>query len=212
MRFALIAVSALAASPHSAVGVPRAPPTPLLDALELRGGGIVPADVHSPLPFSTHARITALIIGAHRSPVCHSHTMLGHTDRSRRLCTRCPSPSDLSLPRLQTYTKASAIIYALHALQFLAIPETFISYNFDVTPDAMHVFIARGSGLTCAGVAYAVHKFDVPLKLLVAYNAMIGLVYPWNAAYISKLPVKYPMHYLSQVLTAGLTLAGVLAL
>ena len=50
------------------------------------------------------------------------------------------------------------------------------------------------------------------LKLLVAYNAMIGLVYPWNAAYISKLPVKYPMHYLPEVLMAGLTVAGVLAL
>ena len=135
----------------------------------------------------------------HRSPITPRLHALSVTKR-------------LSLPRLQTYTKASAIIYALHALQFLAIPETFISYNFDVTPDAMHVFIARGSGLTCAGVEYAMHKFDIPLKLLVAYNAMIGLVYPFNAAYISKLPVNYPMHYLSQVLTAGFTVAGVLAL
>jgi len=116
------------------------------------------------------------------------------------------------VPALQTYTKASAIIYAIYALQFFAIPEKFISDHFDVTPDAMHVFLARGSGIAIAGVAYAMHKFDVPLKLLVAYNAMIGLVYPWNAAYISKLPVKYPMHYLPEVLMAGLTVAGVLAL
>ena len=116
------------------------------------------------------------------------------------------------VPALQTYTKASAIIYAIYALQFFAIPEKFISDHFDVTPDAMHVFLARGSGIAIAGVAYAMHKFDIPLKLLVAYNAMIGLVYPWNAAYISKLPVKYPMHYMPEVLMAGLTVAGVLAL
>ena len=54
LRFALVSIisaSALAASaPRSAVVLPRASTTPLLNALELRGGGIVPADVHS-----THA-------------------------------------------------------------------------------------------------------------------------------------------------------------
>ena len=132
---------------------------------------------------------------------CNSRSPLHHAAAARAI-----------VPALQTYTKASAIIYAIYALQFFAIPEKFISDHFDVTPDAMHVFIARGSGLTCAGVAYAVHKFDVPLKLLVAYNAMVGLVYPWNAAYISKLPVEYPMHYLPEVPMASLTVAGVLAL
>merc|ERR1712057_475 len=83
-------------------------------------------------------------------------------------------------------------------LQFFAIPEKFINDHFEAPVDAMHVFLARGSGIAIAGVAYAMHKFDVPLKLLVAYNAMVGLVYPWNAAYISKLPVKYPMHFLPE--------------
>ena len=124
--------------------------------------GAVACALH-PVPFpSTHTRITALIISAHRSPACHSHTTLGHRSPITRRLHALSVTKRLSLPRLQTYTKASAIIYALHALQFLAIPETFISYNFDVTPDAMHVFIARGSGLTCAGVAYAMHKFDHP--------------------------------------------------
>ena len=151
----------------------------------------------------------ALIVCAHRPRATH---------------TQCRSPLDhaaaahalpVVVPALQTYTKASAIIYAYYALQLFAIPEKFISDHHERPADAplkLLVFFVRGSGLMIAGVAYAMYKLDVPLKLLVAFNAMVGLVYPWNAAYISKLPVKYPMHYLSQVLTAGLTVAGVLAL
>ena len=159
------------------------------------------------MPFpSTCALVLALIICAHRPRAAH---------------TQCRSPLDhaaaahalpVVVPALQTYTKASAIIYAYYALQLFAIPEKFISDHFEGPVDAMHVFLARGSGLAIAGVAYAMYKLDVPLKLLVAFNAMVGLVYPWNAAYISKLPVKYPMHYLPEVLMAGLTVAGVLAL
>ncbi len=40
---------------------------------------------------------------------------------------------------------------------------------------------------------------------------LTGLVYPWNAAYISKLPVKYPMHYVPEALMAGFSVAGILA-
>ena len=36
-------------------------------------------------------------------------------------------------------------------------------------------------------------------------------MYPWNAAYISKLPVKYPMHYVPEALMAGFSVAGILA-
>ena len=211
MRFVLISIAATAlAASHSGVGVPlrvpRASPTPLLNALELRGGGMVPADVHStPCPSLAHARITS----AHHhcaSPARRSHTIYARSPLDHAAAARA------IVPALQTYTKASAIIYAIYALQFFAIPEKFISDHFEGPVDAMHVFLARGSGLAIAGVAYAMYKLDVPLKLLVAYNAMVGLVYPWNAAYISKLPVKYPMHYLPEVLMAGLTVAGVLAL
>ena len=81
---------------------------------------------------------------------CNSRSPLHHAAAARAI-----------VPALQTYTKASAIIYAIYALQFFAIPEKFISDHFDVTPDAMHVFLARGSGIAIAGVAYAMHKFDI---------------------------------------------------
>ena len=119
----------------------------------------------------------------------------------------------------QGYTKACAVVYAIYALQFTAIPDKFISDHFDVTPDAMHIFLARGAGVAIAGVAYAMWDFAknvagdaAGLKVLIAYNFLVGLVYPWNAAYISKLPVKYPMHYLPEILMAVLTAAGLLAL
>ena len=133
------------------------------------------------------------------------------TARSRRGCTRaarrCPCPADIH--------QGVRHVYAYYALQLFAIPEKFISDHHERPADAplkLLVFFVRGSGLMIAGVAYAMYKLDVPLKLLVAFNAMVGLVYPWNAAYISKLPVKYPMHAMPEVLMAGLTVAGVLAL
>ena len=55
------------------------------------------------------------------------------------------------VPALQTYTKASAIIYAYYALQLFAIPEKFISDHHERPADAplkLLVFFVRGSGLT----------------------------------------------------------------
>merc|ERR1719311_1256944 len=77
----------------------------------------------------------------------------------------------------------------------------------------------RGGGVVPAegnikasAIIYGIYALDVPLTVVVAYNFLVGLIYPWNAAYISKLPVKYPMHYVPELLMAGLTVAGLLAL
>lgn len=108
---------------------------------------------------------------------------------------------------------ASAIIYAVYALQFVGIPKKFITDHFaSPAPDALHVFLARGAGVAIAFTAYAMYKFDVPVQLIVAYNILVGLVYPWNAAFISKLDVKYPMHRVPEILMAALAVAGLLAL
>merc|ERR1712167_512938 len=106
---------------------------------------------------------------------------------------------------------ASTIIYAIYAAQFFGIPGKFITDHFNTPPDALHIFLARGAGLSIAFSAYAMYKFDVPIQVIVAYNILVGLVYPWNAAFISKLDVKYPMHRVPEILMAALGVAGLLA-
>ena len=112
------------------------------------------------------------------------------------------------------YVKASMVIYAVYALQFFGIPKKFIADHFTQEPDDLHIFLARGSGLAIAFGAWAMSKLsaDVSFLPILIYNVLVGLVYPWNAAYISKLPVKYPMHYVPEVLMAALSIAGLLAL
>lgn len=112
------------------------------------------------------------------------------------------------------YVKVSTAIYGIYALQFFFMSSKFMTDHFEMTPDPLHVFLCRGAGLSIAWGSYLMSKMD-PVEILpalVVYNILVGLVYPWNAAYISKLPVKYPMHYLPEALMAVLTVAGLLAL
>lgn len=49
--------------------------------------------------------------------------------------------------------------------------------------------------------------------MALAWIFATGSLYPWNAKFgvLSKLPVKYPMSYVPELLMFGLTVAGALA-
>lgn len=111
-----------------------------------------------------------------------------------------------------TYTKVVAGVFALYGLQFFTMPAVVIEQHFDFKPDENHLFLARGSGIPMLGLAYVMFKGGMDLQAIVAIVAATALVYPFNAAYISKLAVKYPMHYVPEILMGGLTIAGCLAL
>ena len=57
---------------------------------------------------------------------------------------------------------------------------------------------------------------ETNLQIATAVSAGIGLIYPWNAkfGYLTdgKLPTKYPMHYVPEVLMTVLTGAGLYCL
>merc|ERR1719473_2435014 len=108
--------------------------------------------------------------------------------------------------------KKAAAIYALYGLQFFFTPTMVIEQHFDYKPDPNHIFLARGSGIPMLALAYSIYKGGLDLQAIVLTVAATALVYPLNGAYISKLAVKYPMHYVPEVLMSGLTIAGLLAM
>ena len=112
------------------------------------------------------------------------------------------------------YLKMVAVPFSMYGLQFLLTPEMCIDLHFDYTPDENHIFLARGSGVAILALVYALFQMplDAAVKLSAIYSLAVGIVYPWSAAYLLKLPVKYPMHYVPEVLMAVLSLCGALAL
>ena len=71
----------------------------------------------------------------------------------------------------------------------------------------------RGSAVPLLGFSYLLGKIDVAdaVKVATAFNLAIGCIYPWNAAFISKLDTK-PFHRVPEVLFVVLTALGALAL
>ena len=134
-----------------------------------------------------------------------------------------PSPSSLDaalalrgggvVPQ-DLYLKLVSVPFFMYGLQFLLMPEQVITMHFNYTPDENHIFFARGSGVSILALVYAVWQMplDAAVKLMALYSLLVGIVYPWNAAYFAKLDVKYPMHYVPETLMLGLSLLGALAL
>jgi len=99
----------------------------------------------------------------------------------------------------------------------LAVPSKMVTDHFDAPSTPLLQFWIRGQSVSLLGLCYCVTKLPAEQGALVSAvsSAAVGILYPWNAkfGYINKgLPVKYPMHYVPEVLMAGMTLGGVLAL
>ena len=129
------------------------------------------------------------------------------------------------------FVKACAWVYGIYGIQFTLMTKKFIEDHFKGPADPLAIFMARGAGVSIMWMAWSLTKLPLETvflraaasraiprasratrrRPLVVYNVLTGLVYPWNAAYISKLPVKYPMHYVPEALMAGFSVAGILA-
>jgi len=118
-----------------------------------------------------------------------------------------------------TYVKTWAAVFGLYALQMLAVPGKMVTDHFETESTPMLDFWIRGQSVSLGGLCYALTLLptEAAVKIALATTVLIGLFYPYNAkfGYLTGegFPVvKYPMHYVPEVLMAGLTLAGALAL
>ena len=110
------------------------------------------------------------------------------------------------------------VIMGFYGTQMLLMPAKMVTDHFNDPATDMLKFWIRGSSVSFFGLLYAMSKIEDPTevaKIGTVVSAAVGILYPWNAkfGYISEnLPVKYPMHYVPEVLLTGLTAAGILAL
>ena len=88
-----------------------------------------------------------------------------------------------------------------------------VTDHFHATADQMTQFWIRGSGCAWAAVVWAARQMDATTAttMMMATSFVCGILYPWNAKFNlfkNNLSVKYPMHYVPEILMAALSLAG----
>jgi len=115
-----------------------------------------------------------------------------------------------------TYVKATVGVFGLYGAQMLLVPDKMVTDHFDEAPTEMTKFWIRGQSATIFSLCYALTQLPtkIAVKVCTAFSVGIGLLYPWNAkfGYLQKMPVKYPMHYVPEVLMAALSISGLLAM
>ena len=101
----------------------------------------------------------------------------------------------------------------------LVVPGKMVTDHFETPSTPMLDFWIRGQSVSLGGLCYALTLLptDISVKLALASTVAIGLLYPYNAkfGYLTGAGfpvVKYPMHYVPEVLMAGMAIAGALAL
>ena len=102
--------------------------------------------------------------------------------------------------------------------QMLFVPQKMVTDHFDAPATPLLQFWIRGSSCAFLGLVYTLYT-KVPvaeaLPIATAVSFACGALYPWNAkfGYISPgLPVKYPMHYVPEILMVALTVLGIKAM
>ena len=103
---------------------------------------------------------------------------------------------------------------AIYAFQFLVVPTMLMEQHFEMKVNAMHLFLARGSAAAMFAAMYAVLHLPMtqayPLSMIWCMS-LFGM-YPLNAALVSKLPAKYPMHYMPEALSLIIPTLGALTI
>ena len=123
-----------------------------------------------------------------------------------------PAPTGPGLPEIFVY--AYTAIFGLYTLMFLFTPGKMVTDHFDAPATPMLKFWIRGSSFGFITMLYLINLVETEEAVEVGTVSafLCGLLYPWNAKYglftDGKLPVKYPMHYVPEVLMAGLTGLG----
>ena len=92
-------------------------------------------------------------------------------------------------------------------------PQAMVTDHFNAPCTPMTEFWIRGSSTSLLGLCYAISQMPVSqaVPICAATSFAVGVIYPWNAkfGYLTKgLPVKYPMHYVPEVLMAVLSALG----
>ena len=99
----------------------------------------------------------------------------------------------------------------------LLMPAKMVTDHFDAPATPLLNFWIRGESVSILGMSYALHLLptEQALPLATAVTIAVAVLYPYNAKLNligDKLPVKYPQHYMPEILMAVLTVAGLLAL
>jgi hypothetical protein len=116
----------------------------------------------------------------------------------------------------EQYVNTWTFFMAAYAVQMMFTPGKMVTDHFDVPVTPMVKFWVRGQAPAWAAVCYCItQKLETSdaVQICTVLSISIGLCYPWNAKFDftgDKLPVKYPMHYVPEILMAALSGVGLL--
>ena len=123
-----------------------------------------------------------------------------------------PPPPAKFITNAQYITACSAV-FGIYTLQMLLVPAKMITDHFNASADQMTQFWIRGSACGFAAAIWAMRQLPVATGVQLGFYLALGcgILYPWNAKFNlfkNNLNVKYPMHYVPEVLMALLSAAG----
>ena len=112
------------------------------------------------------------------------------------------------------YVKALVFIFGVYAVQMLLIPGQMVTDHWDMPSTPGMEFWIRGHAISvfaaCGLMLYCPTSVAAKAGLFISVG--IGICYPWNAKFgyfTPNLPLKYPMHYVPELLLLGLSVAGI---
>ena len=112
-------------------------------------------------------------------------------------------------------TKAVNIAWGVYAAQMLLVPSKIQNDHFEAKATTSTDFAWRGHGVSIAIGIWAITQLDTDaaFKVAMAWVAGIAVAYPYNAKFnwFGTYKVKYPMHYVPEILMAALLGAGFVA-
>lgn len=114
------------------------------------------------------------------------------------------------------YVKAFIGIFGVYAVQMLLIPGNMVTDHWDMPSTPAMEFWIRGHAVSMFACCYLLTLVPnaVAAKVSLFISTGIGVLYPFNAkfGYLTPgLPLKYPMHYVPELLMTGLIAGGLLA-
>ena len=113
------------------------------------------------------------------------------------------------------FVNAVSAVMGIYGAQMLLFPSRMVTEHFHTSSDKYLDFWIRGTAASIGPLIYALSQLPVEIarNVALAWIAGIAFLYPFNAkfGYFSKLEVKYPMHYLPEVLMSVLIMMGLLS-
>ena len=114
-----------------------------------------------------------------------------------------------------TAIKAATGVFGLYSAQMLLVPSKIQNDHFEAKATTSTDFAWRGHGVSIAIGIWAITQLDTDaaFKVAMAWVAGIAVAYPYNAKFnwFDTYKVKYPMHYVPEVLMIALLGAGYIA-